>query len=91
MIAVAKADLERNPTANVSFDVADVETDDLSGTYDYAFGRCGEVEAADDVAALPASVRWFGRAAEEVGAVRRVADPFAADVDGINTQCHRLS
>ena len=41
MIAVARADLEREATANVSFAVADVEADDLSGTYDYAFGRCG--------------------------------------------------
>ena len=52
MIAVAKADLEREAAANVSFAVADVETDDLSGTYDYAFGRCGVMFFAHPVPAF---------------------------------------
>jgi SAM-dependent methyltransferase len=52
MIAVAKDDLERNPTANVSFAVADVESDDLGGPYDYAFGRCGVMFFAHPVPAF---------------------------------------
>lgn len=52
MIAVAKADLEREATANVSFAIADVETDDLGGTYDYAFGRCGVMFFAHPVPAF---------------------------------------
>jgi SAM-dependent methyltransferase len=52
MIAVAKADLKRQPAANVSFAVADVETDDLDGPYDYAFGRCGVMFFAHPVPAF---------------------------------------
>ncbi|HTU29462.1 MAG TPA: class I SAM-dependent methyltransferase [Solirubrobacteraceae bacterium] len=52
MIAAAKADLEREGTDNVSFAVADVETDDLGGTYDYAFGRCGVMFFAHPVPAF---------------------------------------
>jgi len=52
MIAVARADLEREATANVSFTVADVETEDLSGTYNYAFGRCGVMFFAHPVPAF---------------------------------------
>jgi SAM-dependent methyltransferase len=52
MIAVAKADLERDAAANVSFAIADVEADDLGGTYDYAFGRCGVMFFAHPVPAF---------------------------------------
>jgi SAM-dependent methyltransferase len=52
MIEVAQADLKREGTPNVSFAVADVETDDLDGTYDYAFGRCGVMFFAHPVPAF---------------------------------------
>lgn len=52
MIEVAQEDLERAGTPNVSFAVADVETDDLGGTYDYAFGRLGTMFFAHPVPAL---------------------------------------
>jgi SAM-dependent methyltransferase len=52
MIEVAKADLEREGTPNVSFAVADVEMDDLGGPYDYAFGRCGVMFFAHPVPAF---------------------------------------
>ena len=51
----------------------------------------GEIVTAHGVAALPASVGRFGGAAEEVGAVRGVAYPLAADVDGVNAQRHLLA
>ncbi len=50
MIGVALEDLERESAPNVSFAVADVEGDDLGGTYDYAFGRCGTMFFANPVA-----------------------------------------
>lgn len=49
MIEVAQADLEQSGSANVSFAVADVESDDLGGPYDYAFGRCGTMFFAHPV------------------------------------------
>jgi SAM-dependent methyltransferase len=52
MIAVANEDLEREGAPNVSFAVADVETDDLGGPYDYAFGRCGVMFFAHPVPAF---------------------------------------
>jgi SAM-dependent methyltransferase len=52
MIGVALDDLEREGTPNVSFAVADVETDDLGDTYDYAFGRCGTQFFANPVPAF---------------------------------------
>jgi SAM-dependent methyltransferase len=52
MIEVAQQDLEREGTPNVSFAVADVETDALDGTYDYAFGRCGTQFFANPVPAF---------------------------------------
>jgi SAM-dependent methyltransferase len=52
MIEVARADLRRAGTANVSFAVADVETDDLGGTCDYAFGRLGTMFFAHPVPAF---------------------------------------
>jgi SAM-dependent methyltransferase len=52
MIEVAQADLDREGTPNVSFAVADVETDDLGGPYDYAFGRCGVMFFAHPVPAF---------------------------------------
>jgi SAM-dependent methyltransferase len=52
MIEVALKDLEREGTPNVSFAVADVESDDLDGTYDYAFGRCGTMFFANPVPAF---------------------------------------
>jgi SAM-dependent methyltransferase len=52
MIAIANADLERKAAPNVSFAVADVETDDLDGPYDYAFGRCGVMFFAHPVPAF---------------------------------------
>jgi SAM-dependent methyltransferase len=52
MIETANEDLEREGTSNVSFAVADVETDDLGGTYDYAFGRCGVMFFANPVPAF---------------------------------------
>jgi SAM-dependent methyltransferase len=52
MIEVAQQDLERDGAANVTFAVADVESDDLGGTYDYAFGRCGTQFFANPVAAF---------------------------------------
>ncbi len=52
MIEVALQDLEREGTPNVSFAVADVETDDLGETYDYAFGRCGTQFFANPVPAF---------------------------------------
>jgi SAM-dependent methyltransferase len=52
MIAVAKTDLERDAAANISFAIADVEADDLGGTYDYAFGRCGVMFFAHPVPAF---------------------------------------
>jgi hypothetical protein len=44
-------------------------------------GLVDEVEALDDLAALPAPLRRLRRSAEQVGAVRGVAGPLAADVD----------
>ena len=52
MIEVAQQDLEREGTPNVSFGVADVESDDLGATYDYAFGRCGVMFFANPVPAF---------------------------------------
>ena len=52
MIEVANEDLERAGTPNVSFTVGDVESDDLGGTYDYAFGRCGVMFFAHPVPAF---------------------------------------
>ena len=52
MIGVALQDLEREGTPNVTFAVADVETDDLGETYDYAFGRCGTQFFANPVPAF---------------------------------------
>lgn len=52
MIEVAHADLGREGTPNVSFAVADVETDDLGAAYDYAFGRCGVMFFAHPVPAF---------------------------------------
>lgn len=52
MIEVANEDLERAGTQNVSFAVGDVESDDLGGTYDYAFGRCGVMFFAHPVPAF---------------------------------------
>lgn len=52
MIEVARQDLERDGAANVSFAVADVESDDLGPTYDYAFGRCGVMFFANPVPAF---------------------------------------
>jgi SAM-dependent methyltransferase len=52
MIEVAQQDLEREGTPNVSFGVADVESDDLGETYDYAFGRCGVMFFANPVPAF---------------------------------------
>ena len=52
MIAVARTDLEHADAANVSFAVADAETDDLGGTYNYAFGRCGVMFFAHPVPAF---------------------------------------
>lgn len=52
MIEVANEDLDREGTPNVSFAVADVETDDLGGGYDYAFGRCGVMFFAHPVPAF---------------------------------------
>jgi SAM-dependent methyltransferase len=52
MIEVAQADLERDGAPNVSFAIADVETDDLGDTYDYAFGRCGTMFFAHPVPAF---------------------------------------
>jgi SAM-dependent methyltransferase len=52
MIEVAQADLEREGTPNVSFAVADVESDGLGDTYDYAFGRCGVMFFAHPVPAF---------------------------------------
>ena len=52
MIAVALEDLEREATPNVSFAVADVESDELGDTYDYAFGRCGTQFFANPVPAF---------------------------------------
>lgn len=49
MIGVAQEDLEREGTPNVSFAVADVESDELGETYDYAFGRCGTMFFANPV------------------------------------------
>jgi hypothetical protein len=51
----------------------------------------GETQPADDIATLPAPVGWLGRAAEQVGAVWGVADPFAADVHGVDAQRHQLN
>ena len=53
MIEVAQQDLEREGTPNVSFAVADVETDDLGETYDYAFGRCGTHVLREPGAGVP--------------------------------------
>ena len=52
MIEIANEDLEREGTPNVSFAVADCETDDLGGPYDYAFGRCGTQFFANPVPAF---------------------------------------
>ena len=52
MIEVAQEDLEREDTPNVTFAIADVETDDLGETYDYAFGRLGTQFFANPVPAL---------------------------------------
>ncbi len=52
MIEIAQQDLEREGTPNVTFAVADVEADDLAGTYDYAFGRCGTQFFANPVPAF---------------------------------------
>jgi SAM-dependent methyltransferase len=52
MIEVAEEDLARDGAPNVSFAVADVEADDLGGTYDYAFGRCGTMFFAHPVPAF---------------------------------------
>jgi SAM-dependent methyltransferase len=52
MIEVAQADLDREGTPNVSFAVADVESDDLGDPYDYAFGRCGVMFFAHPVPAF---------------------------------------
>jgi SAM-dependent methyltransferase len=52
MIEVAQEDLERSGAGNVSFAVADVESDDLGGPYDYAFGRCGTMFFAHPVPAF---------------------------------------
>lgn len=52
MIAVAQEDLERSGAENVSFAVADVESDDLGDAYDYAFGRCGVMFFAHPVPAF---------------------------------------
>jgi SAM-dependent methyltransferase len=52
MIEVAQEDLEREGTPNVTFAVADVETDDLGATYDYAFGRLGTMFFAHPVPAF---------------------------------------
>jgi SAM-dependent methyltransferase len=52
MIAVAQRDLERDGADNVTFAVADVETDGLGEAYDYAFGRCGVMFFANPVPAF---------------------------------------
>lgn len=52
MIEVAQRDLEADGAPNVSFAVADVESDDLGETYDYAFGRCGTMFFAHPVPAF---------------------------------------
>jgi len=51
----------------------------------------GKVETGHDPAVLPAAVRGGGSPAEQVGAVRRVADPFAAGIDGVDGERHRVS
>jgi hypothetical protein len=51
----------------------------------------GEVETGHDCAVLPATVCGGGRPAEQVGAVRRVTDPFAAGVNRIDGEGHRVS
>ena len=51
----------------------------------------GEVETGHVLAMLPAAVRGGGGPAEQVGAVRRVADPFAAGVNGVDGERHRVS
>jgi SAM-dependent methyltransferase len=58
MIEIAQRDLEREGTPNVTFAVADVESDDLGGTYDYAFGRLGTMFFAHPVPAFR-NVRRF--------------------------------
>jgi len=52
MIEVAQQGLERDGAENVTFAVADVETDGLGDTYDYAFGRCGVMFFANPVTAF---------------------------------------
>ena len=51
----------------------------------------GEVETWHVLATLPAAVCGGGRPAEQVGAVRRMADPFAAGVNGDEGERHRVS
>jgi hypothetical protein len=51
----------------------------------------GEVETGHDCAVLPAAVCGGGSPAEQVGAVRRVTDPFAAGVNGVDGERHRVS
>ena len=50
-----------------------------------------EVETWHVLATLPAAVRRGGSPAEQVGAVRRVANPFAAGVNGVDGERHRVS
>jgi len=49
-----------------------------------------EIEALDHVASLPAAVGRLKAAAEELGPMWRVPDPFAGDGDGIDLDRHAL-
>jgi hypothetical protein len=51
----------------------------------------GKIETWHNPAVLPAAVRRGGSPAEQVGAVRRVANPFAAGVNGVDGERHRVS
>ena len=52
MIERARADAEAGGVSNVSFEMADVQTAELEGTFDYAFGRFGTMFFANPVVAL---------------------------------------
>ena len=54
-------------------------------------GVLGEVETGHVLATLPAAVCGGGGPAEQVGAVRRVTGPFAAGVNRVDGERHRVS
>lgn len=50
----------------------------------------GQVQSSNRQPALPSTVCWHGRPAEQGRAMRRVPDPLAADLDCIDVERHGL-